>query len=123
MDTNAVIDYCGGKLPPSAMQKMHQITDDGFNISAVVKIEVLGFDGPTDDMQKLEGLLSLADLLYIDDDVIQKTITIRKTKKMKLGDAIIAATAIIYGLTLISRNVGDFKGIPRLTVIDPHTLE
>lgn len=123
MDTNAVIDYCGGKLPPSAMQKMHQITDDGFNISAVVKIEVLGFDGPTDDMQKLEGLLSLADLLYIDDDVIQKTITIRKTKKMKLGDAIIAATAIIYGLTLISRNVGDFKGIPGLTVIDPHTLE
>ena len=123
MYTNAVIDYCGGKLPPSAMQKMHQITDDGFNISAVVKIEVLGFDGPTDDMQKVEGLLSLADLLYIDDDVIQKTITIRKTKKMKLGDAIIAATAIIYGLTLISRNVGDFKGIPGLTVIDPHTLE
>jgi predicted nucleic acid-binding protein len=86
------------------------------------KIEVLGFDGPTDDMQKLEGLLSLADLLYIDDDVIQKTITIRKTKKMKLGDAIIAATAIIYGLTLISRNISDFKSIPGLTVIDPHTL-
>jgi hypothetical protein len=73
-------------------------------------------------MQKLEGLLSLADLLYIDDDVIQKTITIRKTKKMKLGDAIIAATAIIYGLTLISRNLSDFRSIPGLTVIDPHTL-
>jgi predicted nucleic acid-binding protein len=122
MDTNAVIDYCGGKLPAAAMQKMHQITDDGFNISAVVKIEVLGFDGPPADMQKLEGLLSLADLLYIDDDVIQKTITIRKTKKMKLGDAIIAATAIICGLTLISRNISDFRSIDGLTVIDPHTL-
>lgn len=42
------------------MQKLHQIADSGFTISAVVKIEVLGFNGPAADMQKLEGLLSLA---------------------------------------------------------------
>jgi predicted nucleic acid-binding protein len=122
MDTNAVIDYCGGKLPDAAMQKMHGITDSGLNISAVVKIEVLGFNGAPADMQKLEGLLSLADLHYIDDAVIQKTIALRKTMKMKLGDAIIAATALVLGLTLLSRNLSDFKNIDGLTVIDPHGL-
>ncbi len=113
MDTNAVIDYCGGQLPDTGMQKMHQIADNGFHISAIVKIEVMGFNGPPDDMQKLEGLLSFADLLYIDDDVIQRTITLRKTKKMKWGDAIIAATALVHNLTLLSRNLADFKKYTR----------
>ncbi len=122
MDTNAVIDYCGGKLPEASMQKMHQIADNGFHISVIVKIEVMGFNGPPDDMQKLEGLLSLAALLYIDDDVIQRTIELRKTKKMKLGDAIIAATALVHTLTLLSRNLADFKNITGLTVIDPYKL-
>ena len=52
MDTNAVIDYCGGKLSDAGMQKMHQIADNGFHISAIVKIEVMEFNGPPDDMQK-----------------------------------------------------------------------
>ena len=47
MDTNAAIDYCGGKMPTVAMQKMHQIADNGFNISPIVKIEALGFDSRT----------------------------------------------------------------------------
>ena len=122
MDTNAVIDYCGGKLTAAAMQKMNQIADNGFYVSAVVKIEVPGFNGPTADMQKLEGLLSLANLLYLDDEVILKTISLRKIKKMMLGDAIIASTAIVHGLPLLSRNLKDFTTIQGLMVLDPHTL-
>ncbi len=44
LDTNAVIDYVGGKLPLVSMQKMNEIVDAGFNISPVVKIEALGFN-------------------------------------------------------------------------------
>lgn len=43
LDSNAVIDYCGGKLPASSMLKMNDIVNNGFNISPVVKIETLGF--------------------------------------------------------------------------------
>jgi predicted nucleic acid-binding protein len=39
-----------------------------------------------------------------------------------LPDAIIAATALVYDLTLISRNVIDFKGIQGLKVIDPFAV-
>jgi len=41
---------------------------------------------------------------------------------MKLGDAIIAATAIVHGLTLLTRNTEDFNHLQGLTIIDPHTL-
>ncbi|CAN5393106.1 hypothetical protein BH10BAC3_BH10BAC3_30350 [soil metagenome] len=41
---------------------------------------------------------------------------------MKLGDAIIAATALVHNLTLLSPNTADFKNITGLVVIDPHAL-
>lgn len=40
---------------------------------------------------------------------------------MKLGDAIIAATAVEYGVPLVTRNVDDFKHISSLRIINPFT--
>ena len=45
-------------------------------------------------------------------------IEIRKIHRIKLPDAIIAATAIIYNMTVITRNVFDFKNIDGLTVLN-----
>jgi len=42
--------------------------------------------------------------------------------KIKLPDAIIAATAIVYDLILVTRNISDFKNIDGLHVVDPHML-
>lgn len=39
-------------------------------------------------------------------------------RRIGLGDSLIAATALEYGLTLIVRNVGPFTSIPALTVSD-----
>jgi toxin FitB len=38
---------------------------------------------------------------------------------MKLPDAIIAATALVHGCELVTRNVSDFAKIPGLSVFDP----
>jgi predicted nucleic acid-binding protein len=38
---------------------------------------------------------------------------------MTLGDAIIAATALVYDRTLVTRNIGDFLWIAELTLINP----
>jgi toxin FitB len=43
----------------------------------------------------------------------------RQQKPMKLGDAIIAATAIEYGLKLVTRNTRDFRHITSLQTINP----
>ncbi|MDQ8004032.1 MAG: hypothetical protein REI64_04465 [Pedobacter sp.] len=50
---------------------------------------------------------------------ITKTISIRKTKKIKLPDALLAATAIINDFTLLTRNVDDFVGIDDLKIENP----
>jgi predicted nucleic acid-binding protein len=53
---------------------------------------------------------------------VEASIDIRKKHKTKLPDAIIAATALVYDLVIISRNISDFKNIDGLQVIDPHSL-
>lgn len=58
----------------------------------------------------------------ITSDVITECMKIRKGKKIKTPDAIIAATAISLGYTLITRNEIDFKNIPGLKVLNPYGL-
>lgn len=122
LDSNTIIDYVGGKLPDGAMQKLTSIVNDGFSISPVVKIETLGFKGAEDDMRMVDGLLSFAFMHYIDDAVIDKTIELRKSYRIKLGDAIIAATAIVNNLSLLTHNLSDFVTIKELDVIDTYQL-
>jgi tRNA(fMet)-specific endonuclease VapC len=59
-------------------------------------------------------------LLYeLETPVKLQTVEIRKHHSIKLPDAIIAASAMVYGLTLLSRNVKDFKNIEKLNLINP----
>ena len=51
-----------------------------------------------------------------------KTIELRKNYKLKLGDAIIAATALVYNLKIITRNTTDFKLIEGIHTINLYEL-
>ena len=124
LDTNTVIDYYGDKLPQNSALAMDKLVDNEMNISIIVRIEALGFNGEESEMQELKDFLSLAKIYYVDDLVADKTIDLRKTyRKLKLGDAIIAATALVNNLTLISRNTKDFEDISGLTCINHYELK
>lgn len=47
---------------------------------------------------------------------------LRKQKKIKLPDAIIAATVLVHGFTIIARNTKDFQHIAGLNYVNPHEL-
>lgn len=119
IDTNALIDAQMGRMPESGLQFVAEAINHDFTVSFVSYIEFLGFNGVTQDS---EDFISLANIIEINKEIINACINIRKTHKIKLPDAIIAATALVFELTIISRNVIDFKGIQGLTVINPHTL-
>lgn len=124
LDTNTVIDYIGDKLPQHSALAMDKLVNDELNISIIVRIETLGFNGEETEMQKLKDFLSLAKIYYLDDLIADKTIDLRKIyRKLKLGDAIIAATALANNLILISRNTKDFEDISGLTCINPYELK
>jgi hypothetical protein len=92
-------------------------------IASVTRVEVLGFPkfgllSPQRQTQ-LQTLVTSTAELPLDEEVIQRSIQLRQQKSMKLGDAIIAATALEYGVPLVTRNEGDFKHITGLQVINP----
>ncbi|HUZ59877.1 MAG TPA: type II toxin-antitoxin system VapC family toxin [Hanamia sp.] len=96
--------------------------NNNLSVSIITKIEVLGFKGNEYELKKLNDFIGLANIFYVDDNIADKTIELRKIYKIKTPDAIIAATVLVYGLILISRNVTDFKKIEGLKIINPREL-
>jgi len=56
------------------------------------------------------------------DSIVNRTIAIRKSRSIKLPDAIIAATVLDQKLILVTHNLSDFKNIKGLKIIDPWDL-
>lgn len=92
-------------------------------IASVTRIEVLGFrrfnDLPAERQARLNSIVKATTEAPLDNEIILRAIALRQQKRMKLGDAIIAATALEYGLPLVTRNEDDFKHITDLKVINP----
>lgn len=120
IDTNVIIDNLGGKLGQNAEQF---VGDIDIIISAINKIELLGWHGASvGQLQLLNSFIAAATVLPINEAVVEKTILLRQLKRMGLGDAIIAATALVHGLTLVTRNVLDFQNIDGLELVNPYEL-
>ena len=117
LDTNVILDFMGKKLPEKSESFLSEIIDDQINISAINKMELLGFSNVEQD---LIDFVSFTVIYHIDDKIIDQTIELRKKYKIKLPDAIIAATAIVHNFTLISRNSSDFLKITELNYINPY---
>jgi predicted nucleic acid-binding protein len=123
IDTNIAIYLLDGNMPPNTIDFLEKIIDNEYFISVISKMELLGFD--FSDASKNEitaAFVSESSLVQLTEEVIKQTIALRKVKKMKLPDAIIAATALAYDLVLVSRNDKDFDKIPNLEYINPFNL-
>jgi len=119
LDTNVVLDFMGRKLPEKSKKLLSEIIDEQINISSINKIELLGFK---ETEQNLIDFVNFSEIYHIDNEVIDKTIELRKKYKIKLPDAIIAATAIVNNFILISHNVKDFQKINELKFIDSYFI-
>lgn len=120
IDSNILIEYIGLLLPPNIHSIIGSIIDKEYNISFVSKIEVLGHSSSNIE---IESFINTANIYNINNSVIDETILLRKLIKIKLPDAIIAATAIFNNMVLITRNINDFKLIGNLKVEDPYTWD
>lgn len=120
IDTNAIIDYLGKKLPSKGMNFMNNIIDAVPKISVITKIEVPGFNAPEEHYQTLKDFINDSVVIDLTHDITDKSIITRKAHKTKLPDTIIAATAVVKNLVLITRNISDFKDIEGLQIINPH---
>jgi predicted nucleic acid-binding protein len=86
-------------------------------------LDSLGFLGLTAaDEAGLRWLLAQFSEAEVSAAIIERAIEIRRAVRLKTPDAIIAATALIYRATLVTRNVRDFSVVAELTVIDRASL-
>jgi len=116
IDTNIIIYLAQEKIKIDDFAK----DSDDLYISSITYMEAVGFS--FQDQEEEEKITSLCDVfkhLHITTEVEKQTIIIRKANKIKLPDAIIAATAIVYNLTLVTCNSNDFKNIPELKIFNP----
>lgn len=88
--------------------------------SDITYIEVVGYNKYTEDVKLfLEGFFESIKVLPITSEIVEKAVEIRKIRVIGLGDSIIAATALIHDLALITNNEKDFSWIEGLTIINP----
>jgi len=116
LDTNVILDFMGKNFPENVQNTIAEIIDEEINISLITKIELLGFSSVE---QNLEDFVSCANVLTLNDEIVNKTIELRRKHKKKLPDIIVASTAIVCNLTLATRNIADFKNIENLSVWNP----
>ena len=120
IDTNVWIDALSGKLGAAAFLKI-TVQASWAGYSAITRLELFGLPGLKDEEEhKIVELLKPFPEIAVDSKIIDRAIRVRKAKRIKVPDAIIAATALEKECSLITRNIEDFKGIAGLVVIDPH---
>jgi len=119
VDTNILIYHSKGEK--CCTQKIGELISRGaFAISVITRIEFLGWNGHSPDLLPLwEKLIAAAIVFDVDHQIADSAIQLRRTRKMKLGDSVIAATALSFSLPSVTRNIGDFSNIDNLTIINP----
>lgn len=89
-------------------------------VSVISRVEVLGFPAiEAYDLAYFEAFFASATTLPVSSEIIECAIGLRKIRKISLGDALIAATAVEHSLDLVTKNTKDFKWITTLTLFDP----
>jgi len=98
------------------------VFDEIPNLSVITEIEALSWINTDKSKEKIirEFILD-SNILALTPLIAAQSVKIRRNRRIKTPDAIIAATAIVHNLELIT-NDDHFKNIEGLRTIDAHSL-
>jgi len=90
------------------------------SVTAISLVETLGYHKlHPEDKRFLGAFFAELVIHYPTLEVIRTAIDLRQQRAMSLGDSLVAATALVHGLTLATHNTKDFEWITFLEVVDP----
>jgi predicted nucleic acid-binding protein len=119
IDTNILIYHTKGlKSVSNFISEI--IAKQAFNLSILTKIEFLGWNKHSSEgFEKCRRLIELANVYTVDEDIAEQAIELKRQSKIRLADAVIAATAIVNNFKLVTRNVDDYKAVKGLEIFNP----
>jgi len=123
-DTNIAIYYLQKQFPKKAEHYIDSLLQHQLPaISVITEIELLCWNSANEkDLEILQKFVRDSIVVELELKIKITTIAIRKTYRLKIPDAIIAATALVQNCLLLSHNTTDFKKIEGLQVIDPYSF-
>lgn len=99
LDTNIVLYLTGGKISEKDLPR------GDFAISFVTELEVLSYPSMTESEERnIRDLLDEILIIDINGEIKRRTVDFRKRYKLKLPDAIVAATAVYLKADLITND-------------------
>ena len=91
VDSNGIIDYCNGRFPEAGRQFLEIVAPE---ISSETNIELFVTNNISDQEKDLfRNFVNISIIHQLATDLVDITLEIRQIHKIKLPDAIIAATA------------------------------
>ena len=119
IDTNTIIYHLQGLQPWTDFLKgLHP--KYGL-VSVITRMELLAWDGLTSKGEtQVHSFLGLVKIVPLSEPVENEAIVLRRKTRLKLPDAIVAATAVICEATLVTndKTLGALKW-PNLKIINP----
>lgn len=115
LDSNILIYYI--KKIPSAVGLLKKLKREYYFISVVTTFEVLAGSTDEKDFRHLNEILHTFAPMDLNSEIMRKAILLDKKdpKKLKFKDLLIAATAQVEGLTLVTADK-DFQKLKGLKV-------
>lgn len=112
LDSNVVLHHVNGTLEPS-------LAEGDYLVSVVTRIAVLSFPGLSgEDEEVIRAFLATTAVIGIDEGIEAETIQLRKRTRLRMADAIIAATALVSEAQLLTHDAGLLK-VPGLKASAP----
>jgi len=104
------------------MDFLSGVIGDTPNLSVITKIEALSWRNADIAKENIVRLfVDFSNVIALSDMIVDECISIRRNRRMKTPDAIIAATAIVNDFTLLTSDA-DFNRVPNLRILDPFDL-
>jgi predicted nucleic acid-binding protein len=122
IDNNVISSYFSALFPDKEMEFISGVIDQIPNISIITQIEALSWvNSDTSKEEVIQEFIHDSNVLWLTPAIVSRCVKIRRNKKIKTPDAIIAATAIEHNLTLITSDK-DFDNVMGLTILHPKNL-
>lgn len=122
IDTNILSGYFSASFSETGMTLVDNAIDATPNLSIITQIEILCWKTDIETEEQVKNFISDSIIYDIDADVLRECVNLRRRRKIKTPDALIAATALANGFTIITNNEKDFANIKGLKIINPYKL-